>query len=51
MRTPPAAVRKTLTHDQGREIARDEQLARRRSIHIPESVFPPAHTFLIGPSA
>jgi IS30 family transposase len=34
MRAPPAAVRKTLTYGQGREIARHQELARRLSIHI-----------------
>ena len=34
MRTRPASVRKTLTYDQGREMARHQGLARRLSIHL-----------------
>jgi IS30 family transposase len=34
MRTLPASVRKTLTYDQGREMARHPELARRLNIHV-----------------
>lgn len=34
MRTLPASVRKTLTYEQGREMARHPELARRLNIHL-----------------